>query len=308
MFKDKSTTIAIIGLVLTSVGIIFPILYENLKNNSELQIKLEDSITIINKPVEVDSLEIFYKKQPISNLNKATLTITNKSNNPIVQEDFIAPLEISLSKKSHIITFNVEKSEPKNLESNIVINQQKGNLTLSFALLNPQDKLTIGILYTGANPKIDVNARIKGIKNINFIDKQNSNEKIKIPSVVLFFTILSSLFLFLVHREKRLSIIQLEKYQEESKGLIEKYSLDQITKDVNTFFYYIPTRSRDFIIYKITNVFKNEESEDLVREYKEIITGEFNNLIKLNSRAEVVGHIIRIIGLIYLIFWFFTIG
>lgn len=100
MTKDKSNRIAIIGLLLTSIGIIAPIIYSKTQDKSTIELQQNNLTTILNKPKDIDSLQIYYKKTPIDNLSKLNLTVFNNSNTSVIKNDFIKPINIRFSKKN----------------------------------------------------------------------------------------------------------------------------------------------------------------------------------------------------------------
>lgn len=170
----KSNKLTIIIIIITVISIVTPIAYDQIKESSEIEVKRTDIVSIINKPSDVDGLEIYYDDELIDNLSKMYLKISNNSNKSILKKDFVSPLLITLLDSSKIVSYTIEEKYPKNLSINISRNTSRQELKLTFDLMNPDDFVLIGVLIDGYPELLEVKARIVGIKNINYtVSDQN---------------------------------------------------------------------------------------------------------------------------------------
>jgi len=302
MIQDKSAFFTIIGIIVTFFGILTPIVYGELKEKSELEIRQLSSVTIINKPSEIDGLEIFYQKLPITDLNKLTLKITNKSKLAVTKSDFISPLKIEFSKGVRLISYKIEDNNPKNILSEVNIDSTRQSINIGFELLNPDDYIVIGILYTGFNSTIETQARIKGIKKIIFIVESNDLIDFIAPFIVLFFVFFSTVILFIIKREKNNSILSYSKFIEDKEKYL-KYSMDDFKKEIRSIFSHFPSSFVNREVLKVEQIFKNKKIENKANESINIIDNDLLSNINLNKKGNIVAQIIRVIGIIYLLFW-----
>ena len=301
MIKERPTQIAILGVVLTTIGIFSPILYNELTDKSELEIKQENSVTIINKPAEVQDLEIFYKKESITNLNKLILRITNKSNIAVIKSDFISPLNIALSKETRIISFEKEEKFPTNLFFEANIDSTRHSVNVDFALLNPKDYLVISILYTGKESDVEVQARIKGIRNVVFFKMENQKGHFIVPIIILTFILMSITFLHWFAAEKKASMRSLIKLDRDKQEGIN-YTKENLIRNLASIFPAYPQSSIDEIKIKILQML-NEDNENNTSLALIYINQELSKSVRINRNAEIIIRIIQIIGIAYLFVW-----
>ncbi|MCK4653748.1 MAG: hypothetical protein KAU01_04825 [Candidatus Cloacimonetes bacterium] len=291
---------------MTAVGIITPIIYTELKNQSEIEIKLENSVTVITKPTNIDNLEIYYKKQLINELKKGIFRITNKSNISLLKSDFVNPIKIALSKDAKIISFEVEEKHPKNLSSELKVDSSQHSLSVEFELLNPSDYLILGILYTGNISDIQTTARIKGVKDIIY---REIDEKVDVFPflIVLIAIIFSSIFLIPVNNEKKDSYTSLKMLEE---GGFDKLNKEELLGAIPSVLHYLTENELNSIRIKINSINSNDDIEDRdkIKKSIDLVTSKLKNVFILNKRATMIINILRIIGVIFLIIWLTTFG
>ncbi len=305
MTKDKSNRIAIIGLILTSIGILAPILYSKFQDKSIIQIQQNNLTTILNKPVNIDSLQIYYKKTPIDNLSKLNLSISNNSKISVVQKDFIKPINIKFSDNTKIISYEIEKTQPIGVSATVEVDSMQNSLNLSFDLLNPNDKVDIGIIFTGELKEPSITGRIKGIKKIEYNIQIDSRKKYIIPLIVLIFVTLALKFFFIVNRELNSSIFSKNRFLKSKDDIKIKYFND-VNLLVHSFFSHYSFNSISEIVQKIKLINDNDEIKDKSLAIDNTILNELNENISLNTKARIVGGIIILIGIIYLVIWGMT--
>jgi len=277
------------------------------RNISELQIRHENSVTIINKPSEIEGLEIFYNKIAITDLNKTTLRITNKSKKAVTKSDFIEPLNLNFPDSMKIISYEIEEKRPENFSTVIVIDSTRQLLHFEFDLFNPQDYIVVGILHTGKFIDLEATARIKGIGSIVYQKIEKPIKKVIAPSIVAFFLIVATFILGIFTREKRecgkfnseiLNVDDFSKSKDEVLNALQKYLSAWDEKEISD------------ISLLIKQIFNQEkiEHEDKVRQSYELISTELEKNIKVNRKAALITKTIIAIAAMYLTYWIITIG
>lgn len=113
----------------------------------------------------IDNLEILYDGKPVDNVHLLAIRFTNTGNVPIVSSDYEKKIEFSLGEEITILSAQILKSVPNKLAVNIENINNK--IIIEPLLLNPKDSISIEVIISGDNYKIDVNARIIGIKSIS---------------------------------------------------------------------------------------------------------------------------------------------
>lgn len=175
-------------------------------------------------------------------------------------------------------------------------------LNLSFDLLNPNDKINLAILFTGELKQPIITGRVKGIKKIEYNIASESRDNYKVPLVVLFFVVLAQLFLYVVNRERKSSIISRNRFLKSKDEIIKKYSSDSKLL-IYSFFLHYGVKSISEIILKIKLINESDEIKDKPSAIENLIAKELEDNISINTKARIVGTIISLIGIIYLVIW-----
>ncbi len=299
--RNQNLIFFVISVTLT---ILVSYYYYNKSNNSELIIEQEFPINIIKKPSELKDLKIFYKNDTIHSLNKLNLNITNNSNKPISKNDFISPLKIELLDSIRIISIEIDKTIPKGISVYAVIDSSKSSFSLRFDLMNPEDKIKIGILFEGDISNINSNARIKGVKKITYTEKSNYKFRRQMPLFVMMFIALffwSSVFTNndYCKASKSLKVLEYEKRhpykfktkEDLIKNLESIYSSNHHTE-----------KSLKESFSKIESIFNSDDlkEEDKMKISINHIIEELKENKSFNLSFHKISMIIVIFGLLYL--------
>ncbi len=225
---SKNLTYGIVFFMLsTLVGVFF----YYLNNKTELNVEREYPVNILSKSVQTKDLNITYKQDTIESLSMVLLKISNNSSKDIIDSDFITPLQIEFNKEINIISFNKERSVPKEILTNIKKNSFKNSLNVRFDLLNRGDEVYIWVLYEGELTDIKAIGRIKGIKNVSFTVRDKPKDGYRVL-LGFFLVVVSSLLLILLMKrmsDLRKTFLWLETYQKTS---FESYKI--LFNDVNS--------------------------------------------------------------------------
>lgn len=101
------------------------------------------------------------------------LKIENTGSRPITSSDFDGPFEIFAIGPEQIVASTIDKTTPKNFR--VLAQLIDGKVIVQPTLFNPGDGFNISILTTGGAPKIDVYARIGGVKTVAVDNSSHSS-------------------------------------------------------------------------------------------------------------------------------------
>lgn len=173
MIKNANR-IAVAGIIIASLGIISPIVWDIVKNKTSISIIKEYSSSLLSNNIANEKIEIKYDGKNIDNISKTQFTIKNTGRTPIISSDIVSPIKIGLA-NGNILDSSIEKLLPQNITTTLNINND--NIKLSFDLLNPGDIIIIDILSDSNNAIYTCQSRIK---NISTIKIEESRVKYKI--------------------------------------------------------------------------------------------------------------------------------
>lgn len=103
----------------------------------------------------------------------SVVEITNAGNRAISSADVERPIVLSVG-RAKLVRAQVMKSTPVSLAPKIQMLDD--GVLISPLLLNPGDKLQVGMLTSGKDVSLSASARISGVKDINLLDPTASKE------------------------------------------------------------------------------------------------------------------------------------
>jgi hypothetical protein len=96
MKRPRSDLIAIVGILLALVGIVFPIIWDRYRARSSLELQFISLTTLVEKSDQLDKLSIIYNGENLNQISRAEFILVNSGRVPIV--------ETSLARISHTPT------------------------------------------------------------------------------------------------------------------------------------------------------------------------------------------------------------
>jgi hypothetical protein len=124
----------------------------------------EQTVTQLSVESEIKGkLKITYDGKDVEEVYLAVVEISNSGNVPIVKADYEEPIELSFGKGAQILTTEIAKLEPENLQISISFDGK--TITLAPSLINPKESVTIKSLVNKLE-NIYLTGRIVGIKEI----------------------------------------------------------------------------------------------------------------------------------------------
>lgn len=112
-----------------------------------------------------DRIKIFYEEEKVEDLKHFLVNLSNSGNEPIRPQDYETPLEVSLAEGSRVYHCEVVATVPHEVELPVEVSGAK--VTLGKRLLNPGDRISLGVLATSSKDNVFVNARIAGVREID---------------------------------------------------------------------------------------------------------------------------------------------
>lgn len=177
---NKKNGITILGLLLASLGVIAPIIWDLWSSSAEISLTIDQTSTIIEKRDNFEKLTILYKGEPIELLSKTFISLKNTGRKAVALDDIISTPNIALH-DGNIFEAEIIRSDPEYMDKNISTDGK--SVALTFKLLNPSDMIVFSILSDVKNPIFIPTARIKNIKKLKIIKPE---EQIKINSNIGF--------------------------------------------------------------------------------------------------------------------------
>lgn len=152
---------AFIGLLAILVSYV---LYRLQQQRKELAFGVIQNFPLLTVSEVVEGrIQIQFDSQRISNLRALIIGLKNSGTSPITVEDFSAPFKIMLGEGVSLLSAEITKQYPENLDAQVVRSSEA--LELSPVLLNPGDWILIKVLTTGRNVRVKPVSRIVGISN-----------------------------------------------------------------------------------------------------------------------------------------------
>lgn len=158
-------------LLIILIPLVGAICWDLYSTKMALEIRLINSITLVEEDPIIEELTILYENKHIKNLTKMQFSLINTGRNSIVKDEIKSPITIEFPEKANILVAKSIFSDPQNIVHKIEIDDTASKIYISFSLLNPTDFIEFHVYFAGANNMAPVvTARIKGIKSIHFKD------------------------------------------------------------------------------------------------------------------------------------------
>lgn len=194
-----------VTLLATVAGLAVPVwLWQFDLNAKSLTVRIVSSVPLQSPSANsIPDLQISIEGEPVDNPVISTLEIANDGAKPIPTSDFESDIELQISEVSKIIRAKVAEVEPEDLKATVSVDGQ--SVRLKPLLLNPNDKVTLSVLTSGAIPEFSPRARIAGVPSIKFdghkgiVGKWNEillNGIASLTGLVLYFYFGATLFSF----------------------------------------------------------------------------------------------------------------
>jgi len=161
---------AVIGLLGIVVAVAIYLLQRN-KKRLTYTVVTETPMLSIDEALK-GKIEIKYEKKRIQNIYLVILKIENKGNVDIASVDYEQPIVFSFP-DSEILNVEIIDVSPKNLKP--IITTELSRFIINPILLNKKDYIVSKLLLSKYERKIDVDARIIGVKDVGRVNIAKEN-------------------------------------------------------------------------------------------------------------------------------------
>lgn len=165
-FLSDPTNQFIIIVALTILAIIGPIivyLKQRMRKSIHYRIVSRTALFSVKEEVKKE-LEITYKGKKIEDAQLVLIEISNTGNVPIEAEDYKKPISFNFGEEAQVLTAEVIKTDPEELQASVSID--KGIVSLTPILTNAGDSLTLKIIVSGLGEVTKASSRIIGVKQL----------------------------------------------------------------------------------------------------------------------------------------------
>jgi hypothetical protein len=138
---------------------------------------------------------------PVSDAHLMVLALKNSGNVAIRPADFHKPLELRFSPTSRVLSVEVARKQPPNLE--VELSLQGNSATLAPILLNPGEHIVLQALIAGKNPTVECDVRVEGISALKPVKRgsppTSKDIYTRVGGVALGLPLRVAVFWFIVH-------------------------------------------------------------------------------------------------------------
>jgi len=163
---NLANTLGVAGLVIGILGVAGPIAWDFYKTRTELEVRVSGYTILIGNNIKLDGLSVQYKGEKLDQLAQATVSLTNIGRTPIVEKDVIQPITIAFTPDTKVVEVRVDSVTPSDLVAHIAFDRANGSATIAAPLLNPGDKINIGVIASSEHFDFSVAARIAGLSSV----------------------------------------------------------------------------------------------------------------------------------------------
>jgi hypothetical protein len=170
LFADQSLQFIVTSIIAVLAIIVSVILAMKLRTRKQLSYEILSSQPLLTVNEEAKGrVKILYDNAEVADASLVTFRLANTGNLPIAVSDFVDPLAVNLVEGANCLSAEIVNSDPKNLGASLY--DLKGAILIRPFLMNAGDSVTVKLLLTGPNARVNVNGRITGVRNIREIRK-----------------------------------------------------------------------------------------------------------------------------------------
>jgi hypothetical protein len=167
----------VLQLLIALVAIVIPfVIYLLQRQKKALSYSLVSTTHLLTDHEEFEGkLQVLYEGQPTQNISLLILKFINSGNVPIASNDYERQVSILLGENSKILSAVVIEMEPKNLDAEAIIDDNR--IKIKEILLNPKDAITLKILVSNFD-NFSIDGRIIGVKEIDDFGRASKFQKV----------------------------------------------------------------------------------------------------------------------------------
>lgn len=282
----------ILGLLIATIGIIMPIIWDYYKTRSAIELQYLSSTSLIKVGQTIDNLTVLYNSKKISNLTRTSFALVNTGRLPIHGQDIVAYPQITFNPSNEILEFRIDRAVPPELGITHTLDIKKNKIEISFPLLNQSDRIEFSVLVSGVNPKFNASARISGIRNLQVIDKTSETGKKHKPVPWTVFVVgpLTLYCIFLIFSgiiNIRIEQEQLRLWEQKSIIIQNELSAKEINNFIEITFKTTMTKRVKNLIYNYINAINIPKNAKPNSQQIDAISREINKIISVDIKFSI---------------------
>jgi hypothetical protein len=137
---------------------------------------ISDTPVVSVKKDVADQVQVLFRHKPVNDVHLVILDIWNSGNKPIEPKDYDgAPVTFNLGEKVHILDVNILSTRPDAVKDRVKLVPHQENISLQPLLLNGKDSISLRILLTDYQGKLNVTSHISGVSQLRDFNKLEAN-------------------------------------------------------------------------------------------------------------------------------------
>ncbi|TFH64830.1 MAG: hypothetical protein E4G91_04565 [Candidatus Zixiibacteriota bacterium] len=165
LFADQSLQFIVTSIIAVLAIIVSVILAVRLRSRKQLSYEILSNQPLLTVNEEAKGrVKILYDNTDVLDASLVTFKVANTGNLPIAVSDFVEPLAVELGEGTGCLSAEIVDSDPKNLGASL--HDLKEAILITPFLMNAGDSITVKLLLTGQDVRVQVNGRIMGVRSI----------------------------------------------------------------------------------------------------------------------------------------------
>lgn len=198
--RSRIAQAGLLGLVVTTLGIVVPIVWDYYKSRTALDLELLSSSTVIERDTTIKGLQVLYNNAPVNGISRLSYALANTGRTAIGQDRVVGSPWIRFPDSIRILALAVGPHTPPDLEFDAHYDSTSHRVLLRFPLLNHGDRALFSMLLSGGRPPFTAGARIAGLRQLTMSDRSEASSQAnrRRPLSAGFFIVAAATFLSLV--------------------------------------------------------------------------------------------------------------
>jgi hypothetical protein len=159
MWQFIGAVLALLAIILT----LYLFWLQRQRKSLSYDVISSTSLVSVNEAIK-DSLQIFRNGKLIPGVHLLVVKLTNSGNIPIPSADYESPVILTFAGDDVVLEAEIMLTHPNNVKASLEFNESE--VKLSPSLLNPGDTIEMKILLSKFSGKVNVDARVLGIKQL----------------------------------------------------------------------------------------------------------------------------------------------
>lgn len=179
-----------VGVIFAVVGVLVSVFISLAeKKRKEFSYEVLTNAPMLNVAERVrEHVKVTFLEEPVLQVQFVSVIFTNTGNVPITASDFEEKVKFTFGENPQILDIDLTSKNPKNINAKTQL--EPAGFSISPALYNPGDTITINILLGKFDGNVSVEGRITGIKEIKQLqglDDKKVEKQINFAALMAFY-------------------------------------------------------------------------------------------------------------------------